>query len=323
MKLPKLENILRESFKFANSRVFKLCLLTALITVIIKQIDLPVLIYDLEYFRFKTVVLGICLFLLSALTGLVRWWDILNNLNVGVPFNILFNTYFASLFTNVVIPGSIGGEALKLVSLRRHNISTGKILNSLLLDRVGGILACIVTIIFATPYMLTNIDNVNVFNVTAAIASALSIGLIFLLNLDRILTKKKPNKIQNYLINLCIDAKSIIFRSRSFSVLLLLSVFCSFTQGYAAVLFTRDLGWNIDLIPCMIILPIISIICALPISYAGWGVRELLLIISFSFFGIPKEVALLVSISFGIVYTISCFPGGFFLMLSINKISSN
>jgi uncharacterized membrane protein YbhN (UPF0104 family) len=48
----------------------------------------------------------------------------------------------------------------------------------------------------------------------------------------------------------------------------------------------------------------------LPISIAGWGVRETAMVSAFSFVGIPDASTLVLSILFGIVTMLTALPGG-------------
>jgi hypothetical protein len=48
----------------------------------------------------------------------------------------------------------------------------------------------------------------------------------------------------------------------------------------------------------------------LPISFAGWGVRELGMVTAFGFVGVPAGQAGALSIAFGLVVLASALPGG-------------
>jgi len=54
----------------------------------------------------------------------------------------------------------------------------------------------------------------------------------------------------------------------------------------------------------------------LPISIAGWGVREAAVVSIFGTFGVPAEQALVVSVLFGLSLTVAAIPGGLLLLLS-------
>ena len=58
------------------------------------------------------------------------------------------------------------------------------------------------------------------------------------------------------------------------------------------------------------IVPPVSLIQLLPISLAGWGVREVVLVIALASFGVPAEAALATSVLLGLCLIIIGVPGG-------------
>jgi glycosyltransferase 2 family protein len=48
----------------------------------------------------------------------------------------------------------------------------------------------------------------------------------------------------------------------------------------------------------------------LPVSLAGWGVREVVLVVALASFGIPAEAALATSVLLGLCLVIVGLPGG-------------
>ncbi len=58
------------------------------------------------------------------------------------------------------------------------------------------------------------------------------------------------------------------------------------------------------------------LVTTLPISIAGWGVREGAMVAAFSLVGVPVEGALVLSILFGLLILLISLPGGVVWMLS-------
>lgn len=68
---------------------------------------------------------------------------------------------------------------------------------------------------------------------------------------------------------------------------------------------SKSLFDNISIIPIIILVPTITLISTLPITFNGWGVRELLFIYFFKFFNYSEEITLLTSILFGLTSAIT------------------
>lgn len=68
----------------------------------------------------------------------------------------------------------------------------------------------------------------------------------------------------------------------------------------------------------LLIMPIVFILSSLPISIAGWGIREGSIMASFLIFGISAEIYSVVSIIFGISMIFFSIPGGL-ISISLKK----
>lgn len=68
----------------------------------------------------------------------------------------------------------------------------------------------------------------------------------------------------------------------------------------------------------LLIMPIVFILSSLPISIAGWDIREGSIMASFLIFGISAEIYSVVSIIFGISMIFFSIPGGL-ISISLKK----
>ena len=67
---------------------------------------------------------------------------------------------------------------------------------------------------------------------------------------------------------------------------------------------------ELEFMHSLLLMPLIVLLTILPISIAGWGVREGAMIMLLGLVGMPSEQALALSILVGIVALISGLPGG-------------
>ncbi|MCK5167303.1 MAG: flippase-like domain-containing protein, partial [Rhodospirillaceae bacterium] len=70
------------------------------------------------------------------------------------------------------------------------------------------------------------------------------------------------------------------------------------------------IGVEITLVDCLALFPLILLIQTLPISIAGWGVREGAMVKVFAMVGVPAGGALAISLLFGVAVAIMSLPGG-------------
>jgi len=57
------------------------------------------------------------------------------------------------------------------------------------------------------------------------------------------------------------------------------------------------------------ILPAVILLASLPISFAGWGLREGAIMMALGAYGVPQETALAMSLVYGTLHLASAFPG--------------
>ena len=64
-----------------------------------------------------------------------------------------------------------------------------------------------------------------------------------------------------------------------------------------------------------VIVQVVTLIMVLPISIAGWGIREVAMIIGLGFIGVGSENALALSLLFGFLMLLIALPGGALLIV--------
>lgn len=67
---------------------------------------------------------------------------------------------------------------------------------------------------------------------------------------------------------------------------------------------------EISFFSCLAVIPPALLISYVPISIAGWGVREASFVFAFSLVGVSVEAALLISLGIGIVVLLISLLGG-------------
>jgi len=142
-------------------------------------------------------------------------------------------------------------------------------------------------------------------------AAALVAGAaIFLLlrPIARMLGRCRKTRLVYFLLRTAEELQSAMQRgSLRASLWALLSAICG---NLAAYCIARSLGIEIGMIPMIAVMSIVPIVSALPISLAGWGVREFSVVALLGILGIEREAALLLSVEFGLIGMLMSLPGG-------------
>jgi uncharacterized protein (TIRG00374 family) len=238
-------------------------------------------------------------------------------------------SYFSTLrilyigfFFNQALPSSVGGDAVRMVLGHRAGIPLGQAISSVFLDRVANLLALVVIVSCATPFFIIHIAPNKQPWVWAGLAllivAALS-GLVFLVALQRLPEKLHKWRFVRGLIGLAGDTQRVFLnpghaiRALSWSIVGFVNI------TVAAYFLAKGLQLNVTFADFLVLIPMVFLVTTLPISIAGWGVREGATVAALGLIGVPSEGALVLSLLLGFISLAICLPGGLVWMMSSEK----
>ena len=80
--------------------------------------------------------------------------------------------------------------------------------------------------------------------------------------------------------------------------------------AFAAYLLCLALRIDLNIIDCLVLIPPVILITTIPISIAGWGVREGAMVAVLAYAGVSEGDAFILSLLLGISILIASLPGG-------------
>ena len=222
---------------------------------------------------------------MPPLCATVRWWLLLRVQEIRLTFKRAFQLYMVGMFFNMFIPGSTGGDAVKLFYLLRERpeprARAGAIL-SVVMDRLIGMVALIIlsaAFVLARYHWLTQTKEtagwvngfllilagiLTVILVSAAIAAQASL-------LER-LPAKMPGR--SAFIELA-AAIRVYTRAWQTSLTCILISFVGHGTMFVTFYFAaRVVRAGVALWDVVVVMPIINTYVSLPLSVSGLGVRE-------------------------------------------------
>jgi glycosyltransferase 2 family protein len=87
---------------------------------------------------------------------------------------------------------------------------------------------------------------------------------------------------------------------------------------FACIVFmlAREMRLNVSLLDCVLLVPPVILVTVVPVSIAGWGVREGAMVIAFGFLHVPASAAFALSVLFGLTLAVASLPGSIIWWLS-------
>ena len=303
---------MKKVFTKKNILIISKVLITTLFFIfILNKVDLDSTITLLRKTNTTFFFLALAIMTIEVLIANVRWKVILNQLEIKIPFLLALRYLWVGVFFNQALPSSVGGDAVRAYYLCKHeDYSIGLATIGVLLDRVVGMFGLVILIIATTPLLFgLVVDPVVKWTIVAVMIGALSAISISMV-LDLIPNKLSNWKIVQGLSTFSFKGRKIIFSYHGL-VSILLSLVIHLIFIFAVWLLAIAMGLNISLFGMLLVVPITNLLIALPISIAGWGVREGVMIAGLGYLNVSAEAAFALSILYGILMLVVSLPGLF------------
>ena len=241
----------------------------------------------------------------STAVSAYRWQMIMQNLHFGQNFAFYWRSYFKGMFFNQGLPTSIGGDAVRMLDIASRGFRKRDALYGVMVDRIIGLGALMSLTLLA--YLLN--PDILPKQVHRPILLIISIGALGFFSIFFIKYITWFNRYPKLAIIIIIAERL----HQALSSQRLLLVVASLLIPILALLGFFATGWALGLRASLItyfaIVPPALVLTVIPISVAGWGVREGALVGLFSLIGADKTAVLMMSLLYGLTLIIVSLPG--------------
>lgn len=250
------------------------------------------------------------LFALQFVLAALRLQAFLGALGVRYRVRQALDVVMIGVFFSQTLISFVGGDAMRIWRIVRSRVQIAVAAKSVLFDRIAGFAGLFVLLLLATPFLAKIIQSPEMF------AGQLLIVLVALGGIaTAFLFRRVPGMLPKWRVvrmaRETIDSGLEIWRSRRGAWLVLgLSVGIQFVN--VIILYVLGLGMGVPLsfVDGVLLFPTVLFLSMLPISVAGWGVREGAMIAALALVGVPSHQALAISVCFGLGLVVVSLPGG-------------
>jgi uncharacterized membrane protein YbhN (UPF0104 family) len=217
---------------------------------------------------------------------------------------VLIGTFF-----NQVLPSSVGGDAARVWRLRSAGVPVAKSVNTVVIDRLVALLGVVVISGVATPVLFQWIEEPGKRIVLVLAEVGILAALAVALNLDRIRLPRRLSLGRGTRAGFSGDARRLFSSPRAFASALALSLVIHCGVSFVVWMLAQSVGADVALYECVILVPAVMLLAMLPVSVAGWGVREGAMVVALGLIGVSRTDALATSVLFGFATAGSGLPG--------------
>jgi hypothetical protein len=276
-----------------------------------RLLDLLVAPATLRAILFATAAL-----MLQSGIGAVRQIELFHLFSRRLAFGQSLAIWVRSLFIGQVFMNSIAGEISRGIQFAREGMPVRIAAQAILLDKVVGLVVLLGLVAAVTPILFTVVtDPVMRFSLLMLCAGCAAgvVGLFATGFVSRI-AARLPWKVLRY------RAVAILVDLVSVSRFVAVAPLCALRIGLLSAAIHLLYVFSIVVIACIVgvtaspwligamAVPVV-LLAMLPISLSGWGVREAAMVMGLGQLGVPADIALTVSVSFGLSVLLASLPG--------------
>jgi uncharacterized protein (TIRG00374 family) len=287
----------------------KLALSAGLIWLSFSKIDSAHAFALLKTLHPGVVAAAIALLLLQHVFGGMRFHQLLMQLRTPVSRFAALGNIFVGFFFSQVFISFIGGDAIRVWRLVDAKVPVASAFKSVLFDRVLGFVSLIVLIMLCIPALFHIVTDPAMRTSLLFTVLLGVLGTLFFLFMHRLPQNLQRWRVFQIASDISSMALSISGRFAAICYLLFLSLLIQISNVVAIYVIALGLGIHASFLDLLVLVPPVMLLAILPISYAGWGVREGSMALALGMVEIHAEQSVAISICFGLCMIASGLPG--------------
>ncbi|QOZ27184.1 lysylphosphatidylglycerol synthase transmembrane domain-containing protein [Bradyrhizobium sp. CCBAU 51753] len=298
----------------------KILISAALLYFSLRKVDLHDLASRIQIGSLGWLGLAMAVTFLQIFLGVLRWREIGTECGAPLQTRQAMRYNLIGAFFNQTLPSSIGGDAVRLWLVARGGAGWRAATYSIFVDRAVGLIALAVVIAATLPWSYRLISDANGWTALLLLdLAALGAGFGFLL----IGVLPWPWLRQwwaTHHIHACaVIANRVLFSRAHGLKVAVLSVLIHVVTVVTAWCVVQAIAAPVTFGQIFQLLPPVMLITMMPISIAGWGVREATMALAFGYAGLVANEGVNISLLFGAVTFVVGVFGGLVWILSPEK----
>lgn len=279
--------------------ILKVFVSSGLLYYVVSKAGIDKVFLTLKGMNVPSFLIAVLIYLFSVFVSSVRWQILLPH---GFRLRRLFSLYLIGSFFNNLLPGAIGGDAVKAYYLYKDMGRGGVAMAAVFMDRYIGFSALMFIGMLAFPFGMTYFHGSPIMWFLPATVALFIAGSFVVIGLRigeriRLLSEFYACFIKYK------DQKSAVAKA------FLISLIVQLTGIFAVYIVTLGLGVKAPLFSLFVFVPIISTITTMPVSISGIGLREASFVLLFGSLGIDPIKAAAVSFAWFLSVAAGSLPG--------------
>ena len=290
--------------------LLKITISLGLITFLISQVDVKEIISFLKNIDITIIVYALILLIIQIFIATIRWKFILKCQKIELDYKNTLQILWSGLFFNQAMPSGVGGDVIRGYYLKKQGMTLGRASLGVLMDRLFGMLGLVLLVLASLPLLFELVDDPIARIGVILIALGISLALLFVFFTDKLPGNFSHLKVIRGFYSLSQSSRHCITKRYNGLIILAMSILIHLMSVVAVMIMASGLELNVEWGGFLLMVPLAGLMMIVPISIAGWGVREGVMIVGFGYLGVAPEAALALSILYGLSILVVALPGG-------------
>ena len=303
--------------------LLKVIVSLGLITFLINQVDFKRIVNILKNVDITMIIYAMILLTIQVFIATIRWQFVLKCQKIMLDYKNTLQILWSGLFFNQAMPSSVGGDVIRGYYLKKQGITLGRATLGVLMDRLFGMVGLVVVVVVSLPLLFELINDPVARSGVLFIAFGVSLALLFIFFTDKLPGNFSHLRVIRGFYSLSQDGRRCIAEHYNGLIILAISILIHLISVISVMIMAVGLGINVEWSGFLLIIPLVTLMMVIPISIAGWGVREGAMVVGFGYLGVASEAALALSILYGLLMLVVAIPGGIVWMLKRDQVFDN
>jgi uncharacterized membrane protein YbhN (UPF0104 family) len=299
----------------------KILISLALLYLALRKVDLTELASRINNLAgLGWIVAAIAVTFLQIFVGVLRWRRISSECGAPLGLRQAMRFNLIGAFFNQTLPSSIGGDAVRLWLVARGGAGWRAATYSIFVDRAIGLIALAIIIVASLPWSYNLIGDPHGRSALLLVDFAALTGGVGFLVLGALPWPWLKRWWGTHHLHACaVIANRVIFSRKHEPAVAVLSITVHVLAVVIAWCVVQSIAAPVAFGQIFQLVPPVMLITMLPISIAGWGVREATMALAFGYAGLLPNEGVNISLLYGAVTFLVGAFGGLVWIFSAEK----
>jgi len=238
-----------------------------------------------------------------------RLRQVLGMLGVRCRFVQALDVIFIGAFFSQTFASFVGGDAMRIWRLARSNISLSLATKAIALDRTAGLAGSLGLALLTLPFLLEVVREPVMRNGLVSAIVGVITAFVLVVLMKYIPAPLRDVKPIQWVSDFADITLSVTRSTKRLASLLALSLIIQLLNVVVIYVLARGLSIGITFWHTLLLVPPVLFLSMLPVSVAGWGVREGAMIAALGLVGVRPAASVAVSLCFGLSLIAISLPG--------------